>query len=160
MNEFLFSEMLAILQAGVLLGLLIAFALHESWGLVKSSAPVLKTKNWFKRSANLLLFRLIFGDWPTENPHLFEAQMREVEKVLQKRAQDYHEIIERESKLLSAVKQEKATYWLAKEQLTSIRSIQNKREKNFSRAERVARFFEFVAEDSGHYTSYLVEEAS
>lgn len=160
MNEFPFSEMLAILETGILLGLMIAFALHELWGVVKSSAPVLKTKNLFKRSPNLLRFRLIFGDWPTENPHLFEAQKREVEKVLQKRAQDYHEIIERKSKLLSAVKQEKETYWLAKEQLASIRSIQNKREENFSRAERVARFFEFVAEGSGHYTSYLVEEAS
>ncbi len=88
MNEFPFSEMLAILEAGILLGLVIAFALHELWGVVKSSAPILKTKNLFKRSPNLLRFRLIFGDWPTEDPLLFEAQKHEVEKVLQKRAQD------------------------------------------------------------------------
>ena len=103
-------------------------------------------------------FRFTFGDWPTKSEHLRKAQEREVVKELQKRAKTYHEINEREAKLLSEVKQGKVDYWPAKKQLAKIRRVQKKREKSYSRAIRAAKFFGFVEEDTGHYISYLVKE--
>lgn len=149
MNEFSLLNKLIYIS----FGFAIAFFLSKIRPAKRS-----QIKDRFERFIKPLQFRLVFGDWPTKNQHLRKAQGREVIKEVEKRALAYHEINEREAKLLSEAKKGEVDYRVAKKQLANIRRVQKECDRRYGQAIIVAKFCGFVNEDTGHFIGSLPEK--